>query len=129
MQQCGRGSLMNAITQKEAGIFDQLTFRCEYPNWRSALNREFPKAERCDAPAAFIVIHHHCLEGEINSDSIAELLFCSDHTRIVSDWWVNEYHRVAEAGADGIQCLLCLYSSRALDVVGHEVLATGASMR
>ncbi len=63
MQQCGRGSLMNAITQKEAGIFDQLTFRCEYPNWRSALNREFPKAERCDAPAAFIVIHHHCLEG------------------------------------------------------------------
>lgn len=28
---------------------------------------------------------------------------------------MNEYHRVAEAGADGIQCLLCLYSSRALD--------------
>lgn len=115
MQQCGGGPLMNAMTQKEAGIFDQLTLRCEYPKWREALNREFPEAEQCDAPAAFIVIHHHCLEWEILSDSVARLVFCSEHTKIVSDWWVNEYRRVAEAGADGIQCLLCLYSSRALE--------------
>lgn len=66
-------------------------------------------------PAAFIVTHHHCLEWEIVSDSVARLVFCAEHTKIVSDWWVNEYHRVAEAGADGVQCFLRLYSSRALE--------------
>lgn len=106
---------MNATPQKEAGLFEQLTLRCEYPKWWGALNGEFPPADRCDAPAAFVVTHHHCPEGAVNSGAVVILLFCLGHTKIVSDWWINEYRRVTEAGADGIQCLLCLYSSRALE--------------
>ncbi len=86
---------------------EDLALPCDYPEWSAILWVDYPEAEDCDAPAEFVVTHHHCKAPNRPGTTDSVVLVCEEHLEAMIAVRDVRFRAAWAEGGDGLKCEAC----------------------
>lgn len=95
------------LTLEDQLIEEDLALPCDYPEWSAILWVDYPEADDCDAPAEFVVTHHHCKAPNRPGATDSVVLVCAEHLKAMIEVRDARFRAAWAEGGDGLKCEAC----------------------